>query len=102
MANRASSMFGAEAAKRQMEQEALESQLKNESAAQESSENNAPAAQESSENNTPAAQVNDDDKIIRMNISITKGYHKKLMAYSRKKCLPASALIRMWIDEHCD
>lgn len=93
MANRASSMFGAEAAKRQIEQEALEAQLKNEPA---------PASQESSENNSPAAQVNDDDKIIRMNISITKGYHKKLMAYSKKKCLPASALIRMWIDEHCD
>ena len=80
MATKPTSMFGAEAAKRQIEQEALEAKLKHE----------------------PAALEDNDDQIIRMNISITKGYHKKLMAYSKKKCLPASALIRMWIDEHCD
>lgn len=80
MATKPTSMFGAEAAKRQIEQETLEAKLKHE----------------------PAAQEDNDDQIIRMNISITKGYHKKLMAYSKKRCLPASALIRMWIDEHCD
>lgn len=74
------SMFGAEAAKRQKEQEALESKL----------------------TGKPAAQEDNDDQIIRMNISLTKGYHKKLLAYAKKRCLPASAIIRMWIDEHCD
>lgn len=81
MATKKPSMFGAEAAKRQLEQEALEAKLTNK---------------------TPAAQEADDNKIIRMNISITESYRQRLMAYAKKKCLPASAIIRMWIDEHCD
>lgn len=80
MATKKTSMFGAEAAKRQIEQESLEAKL----------------------TGKPAAQEDNDDQIIRMNISLTKGYHKKLLAYAKKRCLPASAIIRMWIDEHCD
>lgn len=67
--------------------------IKTEHDAREAALTNAPAAQEAHE---------DLDKIIRVNISLTKGYHKKLIAYAKKRCLPASAIIRMWIDEHCD
>ena len=37
-----------------------------------------------------------------LNISLPKEYKDKLFAYAKKRCLSASVLIQMWIDEHCD
>lgn len=72
------SIFGQAAAMRQKEQKDREAKLKN----------------------MPTAQ--DDDEIIRVNISLSRAYHEKMKAYAKKKCIPVSMLIRNWIDEHCD
>jgi hypothetical protein len=43
----------------------------------------------------------DPNEVIRVNISLTKAYKERLTAYSKRKCIPVSMLIRNWIDEHC-
>lgn len=77
------SIFGEAMAKRQKEQKDLEDKLKN-----------APAAKETPEE--------DEDPVVRINVSLTESTRKRLLAYAKKKKVPYSALIRLWIDEHCD
>lgn len=77
------STFGAAAAKRQKEQKDLEEKLKA-----------APAA--------PKAPKEDNDPVVRINVSLTESTRKRLLNYAKKKKVPYSALIRLWIDEHCD
>lgn len=77
------SIFGAAQAKRQKEQKDLEEKLKA-----------APAAQ--------AAPEEDDDPVVRINVSLTESTRKRLLNYAKKKKVPYSALIRLWIDEYCD
>lgn len=74
------SMFGAEAAKRQLEQQSIEAKL----------------------TGKPADKEKDPNEIIRVNISLSNAYKDRLQAYAKKKCMSVSVLIRTWIDEHCD
>ena len=83
MADKPMSMFGAEAAKRQLQQAELESKLLNKSG--------------------EASDPNEDpEHIIRINISLPKSYKDRLTAFAKKKSMPVSVLIRTWIDENCD
>jgi hypothetical protein len=55
----------------------------------------------------PAAKVapkpeEEEDPVVRINVSLTESTRKRLLAYAKKKKVPYSALIRLWIDEHCD
>lgn len=84
MASKPTSMFGAEAARRQLQQAELESKLTNKP--MEAS----PDPQE------------DQEQIIRMNVSLPKSYKDRLTAYAKKKSMPVSVLIRTWIDDNCD
>ena len=83
MADNKSNFFNAEAERIKAEHDAKEAAL-----------TNTPAAQE-----VPKEDLN---KIIRVNISLSKAYHNRLQDYAKRKCIPVSMLIRNWIDEHCD
>lgn len=83
MADKPMSMFGAEAAKRQLQQAELESKLLN----------------KSGEASDPKE---DPEQIIRINVSLPKSYKDRLTAFAKKKSMPVSVLIRTWIDENCD
>ena len=77
MANKPMSMFGAEAAKRQKEQETLEASL----------------------TNKPEKSTNRKE---RMNIVLPSDCKKRLMDYARRKSLSASVVIQMLINDYLD
>ena len=74
--------YGKASKVREEEQKAIEAGIKD------------PAAKEAPEE--------DVDPVVRINVSLTESTRKRLLDYAKRKKVPYSALIRLWIDEHCD